>query len=208
MKSLKWQQYLEKQLIHGKKLFTVAELANIAATPHHALNVELERLTKRGVLEKYARGVYGVPNKATPADLVRYLDAHAYITSAYALFHHGMITQTPKTFTCFTDRRHNRSRVRKSSLGRFVFVTVKKPIYAPPSGALVAPGEQALYDFVYLMRRRGVDPRSVVTFRNLNNLRQLPKDYALHYPTSVKKNVAELIRTNQKIGENKLVDLF
>lgn len=193
MKALKWQQYLEKQLVYGKKLFTVAELANIAATSHHVLNVELERLTKRGVFEKYARGVYGAPNKAMPEDLLRYLDAHAYITSAYALFQHGMITQTPKTFTCFTDRRHNRSRVRKSSLGRFVFVTVKQPIYAPPAGALIAPGEQALYDFVYLMRRKGVDPRSVVTFRNLNDLRQKPNKYALHYPASVRKNIADLL---------------
>ncbi|MFH1902693.1 MAG: hypothetical protein ABIK20_01360 [Candidatus Omnitrophota bacterium] len=194
MKTLKWQQYLEEQLVQGKKLFTVAELANVAATSHHALNVELERLTKRGVLAKYARGVYGAPNKAAPADLVRYLDAHAYITSDYALFHHGMITQVPKTFTCFTDRRHNRSRLRKTSLGRFVFVTVKKPIYAPPAGALIAPGEQALYDFVYLMRRQGVNPKNVVTFRNLNNLRQQSKDYALHYPTSVKKDVTDLLK--------------
>ncbi len=193
MKALKWRQYLEEQLIYGKKLFTITELANIAATSHHALNVELERLTKNGVLAKYARGVYGAPNKATPEDLLRYLDAHAYITSDYALFHHGMITQAPKTFTCFTDRRHNRSRVRKSSLGRFVFVTVKKPIYAPPSGGLIAAGEQALYDFIYLMRRKGVDPGNVVTFRNLNNLRQKPNDYALRYPTSVKKNVADLL---------------
>ena len=198
MKALKWQQYLEEQLVHGKKLFTVAELANIAATSHHALNVELKRLTKRGVLAKYARGVYGTPNEATPEDLLRYLDAHAYITSAYALFHHGIITQAPKTFTCFTDRRHNRSRIRKSSLGRFVFVTVKQPIYAPPSGALIAPGEQALYDFVYLMRRRGVDPKSVVTFRNLDNLRQHPADYALRYPDSVKKNVADLLGVDKQ----------
>ena len=198
MKILKWQQYLEEQLVHGKKLFTVAELANVADTSHHALNVELERLTKRGVLAKYARGIYGTPNKATPADMVRYLDAHAYITSTYALFHHGMITQVPKTFTCFTDRRHNRSRVRKTSLGRFVFVTVKKPIYAPPAGILIAPGEQALYDFVYLMRRQGINPRSVITFRNLNNLRQQLKDYALHYPASVKKNVADLLKTTKE----------
>ncbi len=190
---LKWQQYLEEQLVCGKKLFTVAELANIAATSHHALNVELKRLTKRGVLEKYARGVYGTPNKAAPEDLVRYLDEHAYITSAYALFRHGIITQAPKIFTCFTDRRHNRSGVRKSSLGRFVFVTVRQPIYAPPVDTVIAPGKQALYDFVYLMRRRGVNPRNVVTFRNLNNLRQKPNGYALRYPTSVKKDVANLL---------------
>ena len=201
MKTLKWQQYLEEQLVQGKKLFTVAELANVAATSHHALNVELERLTKRRVLEKYARGIYGAPNKAAPADLVRYLDAHAYITSAYALFCHGIITQTPKTFTCFTDRRHNRSRVRKTSLGRFIFVTVKKPRYAPPADALIAPGEQALYDFVYLMRRQGINPRNVVTFRNLNNLRQHPDDCTLHYPASVKKNVADLLETGPKTGQ-------
>ncbi|MFH0796368.1 MAG: hypothetical protein V2A65_04840 [Candidatus Omnitrophota bacterium] len=193
MKTLKWQQYLDEQLVHGKKLFTVAELANIANTSHHVLNVELERLTKRRALVRYARGIYGVPNGVTPADLVRYLDAHAYITSVYALFQHGMITQVPATFTCFTDRRHNRSRERKTPLGRFVFVTVKKPVYSPPGDTLIAPGKQALYDFVYLMHRRGVNPRNVVTFRNLDNFKQHPEDYVIHYPASVRKDVADLL---------------
>ena len=192
MQVLQWQQYLEGQLTRGKKLFTVAELANIANTSHHILNVELERLTKRRVLTRYARGIYGVPDGVTPADLVRYLDAHAYLTSTYALFQSGTITQVPTTLTCFTDRRHNRSRERRTPLGRFVFVTVKKPIYAPPGDNLVAPGKQALYDFVYLMHRRGVNPRNVVTFRNLDKLQQQSEDCFIHYPASVRKDVAGL----------------
>jgi len=194
MRTIEWQRNLEEQLTHGKRLFRVAELANIANVSHHALNVELERLVKRQVLERYARGVYGLPKKVTPNDLVRSLDAHAYITSFSALFQQGIATQVPTVYTCFTDRRHNRSREKKTPVGRFVFTTVKKPIYAPPRDTVIVPAQQALFDYVYMLRRQGVNPRNVVTLRNLQSLRQhLSDDLTRRYPQKVLEDVLALL---------------
>jgi predicted transcriptional regulator of viral defense system len=194
MKALQWQSYLEEQnRIHDKRLFTVTELANAAGTSSHIVNVQLDRLRCRGVIERYARGTYGLPNAVTAEDLVQALDRSAYITGAAALHRHGIITQVPTKYTCFTNRRHNRSRERRTPVGRFVFVCVKRSVYAPPKAAVTAPPEQALLDFVYVCRLKGVAPRSIVTFRNLERLNDvLIGELAERYPRTVAVEVRNI----------------
>ncbi len=110
MKAREWQKYLEGQSRQHKKiLFSVTELANISGTSRHAVNVELARLRKQGLIERYGRGRYGLPARITPEILLPFLDRYAYMTGSYALFHHGLITQLPSVATCFTNRRHSRS---------------------------------------------------------------------------------------------------
>jgi len=199
MRTWEWQKYLDAQRReHGKTVFSVAEMANIARLSPESLNVQLARLIKRGVLLRYARGVYGLPEGLTASELLYSMDSHAYVTSVSALFHHGMITQRPSLFVCFTDRRHNRSRERTTPAGRFVFVTVKKPVYFPPVNKNIAPPEQALCDFVYLMRRSGIDPQGTVTFRNLNRLgKSFLKDTLRRYPGTVQKHVSSIVKQNE-----------
>ena len=196
MKTLEWQKYLEKQRrSHGKTLFTATELANVAGTSLHMINVELARLRKRNVVIRYARGIYGPPGGVTPEQLMLAVDSHAYLTSASALFRYGLITQVPALFTCFTDRRHNRARLRMTPLGKILFVCVKKPVYCPPKQQTVAPPEQTLFDYVYLMRRKGVDPLSTVTFRRLETLRKsVIARIGKRYPARVETQVSRIVK--------------
>lgn len=172
MKALEWIKFFEAQKTrHGKVLFRVAELANVAGRSHHALNVELARLLKKGILVRHAAGLYGLPGAVTPEQLVAMLDAGAYITGMFALSRHNLITQTPTEITCFSNRRHNRSRLRHTPLGRLVFVCVSRSIYAKPVNGVLAPPEQAFCDFVHAVKRRGLNPASLVTFRGLSRLK-------------------------------------
>lgn len=171
MKALDWMRFLEAQhKQHGKTLFHVAELANIAGRDSHALNVELARLVQKKVMARYAVGIYGLPGCATPEQLVRALDDGAYITGAYALYRHNLITQVPTEITCFTNRRHNRSRVRTTPFGDLVFVRVGPTVYNKPADGMLAGPEQSLCDFVRLTQRQGLDPATLVTFRGLGSL--------------------------------------
>ena len=168
MKTLEWMRFLESQYRqHGKSLFRVAELANVAGRDAHALNVELGRLVQKGVIVRYATGVYGLPDRATPEQLVTVLDDGAYITGAFALHRHNLVTQAPTEITCFTNRRHSQSRVRVTPFGRLVFIRVVPKIYCMPSKGALAPPEQAICDFVHLTLRQGLDPASIVTFREV-----------------------------------------
>jgi hypothetical protein len=171
VKALDWLRFLEmQQRQQGKLFFRVAELSNVARRAPHAINVELGRLIARGVIVRYATGVYGLPNHNEPEQLAAVLDEGAYITGAYALYRHNGITQAPTEITCFTNRRHNRSRRRITPLGKFVFVRVVPAIYCKPAGNAIAGPEQALCDFVRMCLRQGIDPASLVTFSRLSAL--------------------------------------
>ena len=195
MKALDWHKFLEAQRkLHGKVLFRVAELANVAGRDPHALNVELGRLVRQEVIARYATGVYGLPGQVTPEQLVPVLDAGAYITGMFALHHHNLITQTPTEIICLTNRRHNRSRQRITPLGKIVFVCASPGIYRKPVEGVLAPPEQAFCDFVHAARRNGLEPRSLVTFRNLGAISKQRLSSALkRYPPTVQEAVRQII---------------
>jgi hypothetical protein len=195
MKALEWQRFLLQQRDdHGKTIFTTTELANAAGSRGRSLGVALQRLADRGVIARYAAGRYGLPDAVRAEDLVPAVDSSAYITAMYALYRHHVVTQSPTEITCFTNRRHNRSRVRETPVGRLVFVCVAASLYAPPDDGAVAPPEQALADFVFVARRRGVAARDLVTFRNLDRLdRERLRVLLPRYPETVQREVARLL---------------
>jgi hypothetical protein len=191
-----WRKYLEEQRErHGKILFTVTELANVACTSRAVLNVELARLRKQEVITRYSHGLYGMPGAVSPPALLPAIDSHAYITGHYALYSHQMVTQMPVAITCFTDRRSPHAQERVTPVGRLVFVCVRSSVYLPVGEKAIATPAQALCDYVYLSRRRGTAPESLVTFRNLAKIRAADVVPILpRYPVSVQKHVARLLR--------------
>jgi hypothetical protein len=194
VKAHEWMKFMEEQRReHGKSAFSVTELANAGDTSLHSLNTELGRLVSRGMIVRYAHGRYGLPGGVTPEDLVSVLDNNAYVTGAYALYRHNLITQIPSQITCFTNRRHNRSRAKTTAAGVLVFVRVSQDVYSMPEQGNLAGPVQALYDLVYMLRREGLRPESLFTFRHLDRIRdtdQLP----VKYPDTVRKAVSSLLR--------------
>lgn len=178
---------------HGKTLFSVTELANLADTSRNALNVQLNRLRKQGIIEQYAHGKYGLPGVVTAESLVESIDSHAYITGLAALHFHNLVTQVPTRVTCFTDRRSPRARERQTPLGRLVFVCLRSSIYSFPTDGVASP-EQALCDFVYLVRREGLRPEGQATFRHLGRLQTATLSRILkRYPMTVQESVRKLV---------------
>jgi hypothetical protein len=189
MKTLAWQNFFaEQRALHGKVVFSVAELANAAQTTLHALNTELGRLVRRGVLARYAHGRYGPTQGVAPEDILQTVDPGAYMTGFYALFRRHLVTQVPTEVTCFSPRRHNRKADRLTPAGKLKFVCVPAGIYVKPAGLALAPAEQALCDFVWLNCRDGVDAQSLVTLRNLDTLNRRRLNKILRrYPEQVRR---------------------
>ena len=195
MKASAWRTFLHEQhQQHGKVLFTVTELAHVAGVSRAALNVELARLRQQAIVVKYAHGLYGLPGAVSVEALVSAIDSHAYVTGHYALYRHNVVTQVPTTITCFTDRRSPRARQRGTPVGRFVFTCVRSRVYAPVPECVLASPAQALCDYVYLARRRGVRPESLLTFRNLQGLRSPDwPELLARYPRAVQEHVGRII---------------
>jgi len=193
MTTLEWQKFLaEQKELHRKVIFSVPELANAARTTRHGLNTELGRLVARGIITRYAQGRYGLANAVELEQLLPALDPCAYVTGFHALFCHHLVTQAPSEITCFTNRRHNRLANRSTPAGRLRFLCINQRIYSRPDG-IIALREQALCDFVFLSLRDGVNPRHLVTFRNLDALNQTRLRKTLsHYPPEVADTVRQL----------------
>lgn len=194
MKAFEWQnvlgQYRDRD---GKVVFTPTELANIAGHTMPVMKNTLRRLRDEGVLQQYAHGKYGLPGAVDMETLISAAYPGAYISGLYALYKHGIVTQTPQRIHVFTNRRHNVSRIRKTPLGTIVFVCVRRPVYCPPGGPVLTGPEQALCDFVYLTRRQGLSAESLVSFRNLVSMDWM--EIARHlsrYPKSVAKELHAL----------------
>jgi hypothetical protein len=195
MKTLEWQNFFADQRArHRKVIFSVAELANVAQTSLHALNTELGRLMRRGIIHRYAQGWYGSTLEAAPEEIVSAIDPGAYITGFYALFRHHLVTQTPMEVTCFTNRRHNRKCERVTPVGKLRFIHVPAALYGKPGYHAIVPAEQALCDFAWLCLRGGIDPQSLVTFQHLNTLNRRRLNKALRsYPENVQTSVCGFV---------------
>jgi hypothetical protein len=195
MKTLEWQNFFaEQRELHGKLVFSVAELANAAQTTLHAVNTELGRLVRRGLITRYAHGRYGLTQGVAPEDILSALDPGAYITGFYALFRRHLVTQVPTEITCFTNRRHNRRAEGPAPLGKLRFIRIPDRLYAKPGEHVLAPAEQALCDFTWLNLRDGVEPQSLVTFQNLHALSHGRLDKVLRrYPENVRSTIGRIL---------------
>ena len=106
----------------------------------------------------------------------------------------GLLQRQREEYRCFFGRRHNRSRVRQTSLGRIVFICVGSESYAMPREGVLASPEQALCDYVFLCRKRGVAAASLVTFRNLDRLDSSVLDATLpRYSAAVRREVVQIL---------------
>jgi len=159
----------------------------------HALNTELGRLLRRGLIIRYAHGRYGPVEGVAPENILPEVDPGAYISGFSALFRHHLVTQAPNEVTCFTNRRHNRKADRVTPVGKLRFIQVPAAIYAKPTDRVLASAEQALCDFVWLNLRDCVESQSLVTFRNLDSLghRRLKKILP-RYPVNVQEAVRRI----------------
>lgn len=195
MKAIDWQKTLQEQRDkYGKVVFTVTELSNLSTLVPKSLKMSLLRLAADGIIQRYTNGRYGMPGAVRIEDLVPSIDSAAYITGMYALYRHQLITQAPTEVSCFTNHRHNRSRVRVTPLGRIVFICVTASVYSYPRETIIASPEQAIIDFVHLCRKRGVSPSDIVTFRNLHRLdSNLLQNRLKKYPAAVKHELKRLL---------------
>jgi hypothetical protein len=195
MKAIDWLKTFQKQRDeHGKVIYTLTELSNMAAQDTRSVKMAISRLVDRGILQRYANGRYGMKDYVKVEDLVSSIDSAAYVTGMYALYRHQLITQVPSEISCFTNHRHNKSRVRSTPLGRIVFVCVADPVYSYPQENGIASPEQALCDYVYVCRKRGVRPSDIVTFRNLHRLNSDRLQKRLkNYPDTANRQIEQLI---------------
>lgn len=193
MRALEWHRRLTDLAgRHGKRLFTRAELANLAGSRIPVAHMQITRLVSVGVLRRYVRGLYGLPGLRDAGELVAALDPSAYVTARHGLFLHGALEQVPSVITAFTCRAWRRRRV-ETALGPVVFTRVRAPIHRCPLKGGVATAEQCLLDWVWVLLKEGLDPESQGALDTASLDEGRLRALAAFYPRAVARRAARLL---------------
>lgn len=136
------------------KILRVQDLKILTGMKPPALRVALERLAKRGIVQRVCRGYYANPfNPPSLEEISAFLYRPSCVSLESALAWHGVLSQIPHTLTCVTPRLTWRL---NTSFGRIEYRQIKKSYLfglIPQEGYLLAEPEKALVDFLYLNRK-------------------------------------------------------
>lgn len=180
-----WVELLRR----GKSVYTFGELLRLSGLSPPSLRRALHRLRRRGLVLKLGRGFYA-NGLSSPSleEVAGFLYPPSYISSEYALFLHGVLDQAPYEVTCVT---LNKTKVFRTDLGEISYFHIKPELffgYEVQDGLILAEPEKALLDFVYLARKRGLEP--TLDELNWEHVRVDRLRFLLRfYPKAVRSNI-------------------
>lgn len=176
----------------GKEFFTLADLEKATGLEGASLRVALNRLSKRGVLERASDGVYIVPGSAVNVERVAgQLYFPSYLSFESALSRFGVLNLVPFTLTFATIRKtksidllHRQVAYRHIKKDLFFGFDMKDGVY-------VAEPEKALLDLVYLATfGKAALPLEEMDFSSLSMAAL--EAYASRFPPRVGKRIEGL----------------
>ena len=134
----------------GKDFFTLADLEKVTGLDRESLYVSLNRLLKRGTIERAMKGVYVVPGSGARLERIAgQLYFPCYLSFESALSHFGILNLVPYSLAYATTRKTKTLDL----LGRQVdYRQIKEELYfgfEPDNGYYIATPEKALLDLIY-----------------------------------------------------------
>ena len=187
-------------LMHGKRVYSFAELLMLTKLSPPALRRALSRLGKRGLLLRLAKGLYAngfqMPSMEEVACLIY---PPSYISLESALFIHGILDQAPYVITCVTCNKTKRF---ETKLGTVLFAHIKPALffgYKITDRWILAEPEKAALDYIYLQKQNGLDPKlDEWNWENLST--EKLHVIALKYPATVRLLLAQAMPSPLKLG--------
>lgn len=153
MKIIKWINFLNEMRLQNKKVYTLAEIANIDNTTIKSAKTILQRLKKNKILIPVYKNIWALP-ETTVYDIAPLFDPDGYCSMETALFHYNMIKQLPQTFHFISKRL---SKKKNTKLGIICFHKIKEDLYFGFQHYMAEP-EKALLDYLYFCLREGRRP--------------------------------------------------
>ena len=151
-------QWLE-HLRRGKSIYQFGELQRLTKLSEVATQRAVHRLARARLIAKLGKGYYA--NLLQPPrieDVSAVLYPPSYISLESALFHHGIIEQTPQTLTCVST---NKTKTFQSAFGEIYYAHLQAGLffgYELNGRSFMALPEKAALDFIYLQLQNGHTP--------------------------------------------------
>ncbi|MDY6795073.1 MAG: type IV toxin-antitoxin system AbiEi family antitoxin domain-containing protein [Actinomycetota bacterium] len=135
----------------GKDFFTLADLEKVTGLDRESLYVSLNRLQKRGTIERAMKGIYVVPGSGARLERIAgQLYFPCYLSFESVLSRFGVLNLVPYSLSFATTRKTKTLAI----LGRQVdYRQVKEELYFgfdTDDGYYIAKPEKALLDLIYL----------------------------------------------------------
>lgn len=175
-----------------KAFFTVADFEKMTGMDRRSVYVSLNRLVKRGVLERAARNVYVITDEPTKVEAIAgQIYFPSYLSFESALSRFGVLNLVPYTLTFATTRKTKGLTL----LGRAIdYRHIKNELFFGfelKDGAYIAEPEKAFLDLVYFSAfGKSSLPEEELDLRSLSR-RRLVK-YSKRFPRRVSEAVAQL----------------
>lgn len=188
MKIIEWINFLNKMKLQDKRVYTLAEIANIDDTTIKSAKTILQRLKKNKILLPVYKNIWALP-EATVYDIVPLFDSDGYCSMETALFHYNMIKQLPQAFHFVSKRL---SKKKSTELGVLYFHKIKKDLYFGFHHYMAEP-EKALLDYLYFCLREGRRPFVDYDIKGGEFIR-IDKlwDYAGRFPKTVRQYIGQI----------------
>lgn len=189
MKTLEWVNFLNEMKLQNKKVYTLAEIANIDNTTIKSAKTILQRLKKNKILLNAYKNIWAVP-EVTTYDIAPFFDPGCYCSMETALFHYNMIKQSPQIFHFISTRLSKR---RNTRLGTIYFHKIRKNLYFGFNNYMADP-EKAILDYLYFCLKDGRKPFVDYDIAGLDMLnRERLQGYSNQFPKTVRRYSDKLL---------------
>lgn len=182
-------QLLQKLVKNYKKrVFSLREIASLAAISRPAAGMILLRAQKKGIVSRVANCWI---NRLDPPELLEIafaLASPSYLSFESALYHHGVLSQSPRgALTVATRGRPGR---KETPLGTIQFIHLKASLFFGFDSNRIASPEKAWIDLLYIRGRQQGRKQMITEEFYLNRLNQKRlRNFAKKFPRWVRKNL-------------------
>ena len=189
---MKETELIKLMLATQKPFFTIADIEKITGMERKSLHVSLNRLVKRGVLERAARNAYIITGQPIRVEAVAgQIYFPSYLSFESALSRSGILNLVPYTFTFATTRKTKSLAMQGRSVeyrhvnnDLFFGFTLEDGIY-------LAEPEKAFLDLIYFsVFGKSSFPTEEMDLRSLS--RQRLNKYSKRFPTRVSKALKKM----------------
>lgn len=165
-----------------KRLFRLCDLKKVLHLSDNSIYVQLNRLTKAGVLTRIRKDVYCLQSKKIDDfEIANYLGNPSYVSLESALAYYGIILQVPQIILSITPRRANHITIENKE---FAYSHIDRRYYfgyERNENFLIATREKAIIDVIFF----ATFGKAVINFDEWT-LREVNMKNLNHYASKIK----------------------
>ena len=168
---------------HRKRVVTLAELCRLCAQTPAAVAMTLLRAQKKNIVGRAGNVWINLMDRPTVEEVAFALEGPSYISFESALYHHGILSQSPRG--ALTVATCGRPRLVHTPLGPIRFTHLKGDLFFGYDKTRMALAEKAWLDLLYVRGRKGEEIPETLYLDTMNRKRL--KQFARSFPRMVQR---------------------